>query len=133
LLPAAFLDQVQASANYRQKNRVYTPLVVMWLLVAQRLQGGATLQDVTVNLLQQLPANFWPRPCKRIRDWQEHGKPVSANTGAYNQARQALPLLMVQESCDRIFNELIHRMDHLTAESNPRDFILDGSSMLMAH
>ncbi len=133
MLPAAFLDQVQASANYRQKNRVYTPLVVIWLLIAQRLQGGASLQDVTVDLLQQLPSNFWPRPCKRIRDWQEHGKPVSANTGAYNQARQALPLLIVQESCDRIFNELIHRMDHLTGESNPRAFILDGSSMRMAH
>jgi hypothetical protein len=133
LIPAAFLDQVQASANYRPRNRVYTPLVVLWLMTLQRLNGGVTLQDVIVDLLQQLPASFWPRPCKRVRDWQENGTAMSANTGAYNQARQALPLLLVQESCDRIFNELIDRMGHQTAGVNPRAFILDGSSMRMAH
>ena len=132
LLPAAFLEEVQAKANYSHRNRVYTPLVVIWLLIVQRLQGGSPLHDAVFELLQGLPANFWPRPCKRIRDWQEHGTPPSGNTGAYNQARQGLPLLVVQESCDRIFNELVARMDP-EAGSEPRAFILDGSSMRMAH
>ena len=98
VLPAVFLDQVQAEAKYRYRNRVYTPLVVMWLLIVQRLQGGTSLQDAVIELLQGLPASFWPRPCKRIREWQQNGTPLSAHTGAYNQARQALPLLIVQES-----------------------------------
>jgi hypothetical protein len=106
--------------------------VVIWLLIVQRLQGGSALQDAVFELLQGLPASFWPRPCKRIRDWQAQGTPLSGNTGAYNQARQNLPLLIVQESCDRIFNELAVRMDP-AAESEPRAFILDGSSMRMAH
>ena len=105
----------------------------MWLLIRQRLQGGASLQTAVIELLRGLPASFWPRPCKRIRDWQKQGKPLSGHTGAYNQARQALPVSVVQESCDRIFAELVARMDPSVAGSTPRAFILDGSSMRMAH
>ena len=105
----------------------------MWLLVQQRLEGGAPLGAAVLELLRGLPPEFWPRPCKRIRDWQQHGKAPSSHTGAYNQARQALPLLVVQRSCDRIFQELIAQLKHSSTESSRRAFLLDGSSMRMAH
>jgi hypothetical protein len=57
------------------------PLVVLWLLVAQRLQGGASMESAVLEMLCGLPASFWPRPCKRIRDWHERGKTPSSNTG----------------------------------------------------
>ena len=59
-----------------------------------------------VQLLRGLPHGFWPNPCKRIRDWQERGQAPSSNTGALNQARQTLPQSMVEQSCDRIFEQL---------------------------
>jgi len=105
----------------------------MWLLVLQRLHGGASLETVVMELLRGLPASFWPRPCKRIRQWREEGKPLSSHTGAYNQARQALPLPIVQQSCDRIFQELVGKVDHTLSGDTPRAFLLDGSSMRMAH
>jgi hypothetical protein len=108
----------------------------MWLLVRQRLQGAAPLETAVLELLQGLPACFWPRPCKRLRDWQETGKPLSSNTGAYNQARQKLPLSIVQESCDRIFGSLMARMAPSSAdgaEPARQAFLLDGSSMRLAH
>lgn len=117
-------------AGVRRHNRVYSPLVVMWLLVMQRLHGGATLEAAVVELLRGLPASFWPHPCKRIREWREHGKSPSSHTGAYNQARQGLPLSIVQQSCDHIFEELVAKMDPGQAR---RAFLLDGSSMRMAH
>ena len=105
----------------------------MWLLVVQRLHGGAPLETAVTQLLDGLPASFWPRPCKRLRDWQEQGKPLSSHTGAYHQARQALSLSVVQQSCDRIFEELAAQ----TAGTHPSlatpAFVLDGSSMRMAH
>ena len=104
----------------------------MWLLVVQRLYGGAPLEAAVLEL-GGLPADFWPRPCKRIREWQEHGKPLSSNTGAYNQARQALPLSVVQQSCDHIFEELIARLAPGSGDPSTRVFVLDGSSMRMAH
>jgi hypothetical protein len=107
--------------------------VILWLLVVQRLQGGAPLEAAVLELLRGLPASFWPHPCKRIRDWQEHGKSPSSNTGAYNQARQALPLSIVQQSCDRIFEELVAQFDDPCPEGTGRTFLLDGSSIRMAH
>ena len=105
----------------------------MWLLVVQRLHGGAPLETAVTELLRGLPASFWPRPCKRIRDWQEQGKPLSSHPGAYHQARQALSLSVVQQSCDRIFEELAARTADMGPELRTRAFVLDGSSMRMAH
>jgi hypothetical protein len=107
-------------------------LVVLWLLVVQRLHGGVSLEAAVFQLLQGLPATFWPRPCKRIRDWRENRKTPSSYTGAYNQARQALPLSIVEKSCDQIFQQLVAQMGH-PMEGAPRAFLLDGSSMRMAH
>ena len=104
----------------------------MWLLVTQRLQGGAPLEAAVLELLRGLPTSFWPKPCKRIRQWREDGKAPSSHTGAYNQARQALPLSMVEQSCDRIFEQLIARMDQTASQPARRAFVVDGSSMRMA-
>ncbi len=120
-------------AETRYNNSVYSPLVVLWLLMLQRLKGAAPLEAVVLDLLQDLPAGFWPNPCKRVLDWQRSGKAVSGNTAAYNQARQRLPLSVVEQSCDRIFDQLMERM----APSGPPDsrcaFLLDGSSVRLAH
>lgn len=106
---------------------------MLWLLVAQRLSGGASLETAVLELLRGLPASFWPDPCKRIREWREHGKTPSSNTGAYNQARQALPLSLVQKSCDRIFQQLVAQMAPPVSEGSTRAFLLDGSSMRASH
>lgn len=105
----------------------------MWLLVLQRLEGGAPLEAAVLELLRGLPESFWPQPCKRIRDWRQQGKAPSNNTGAYNQARQMLPLSIVEKSCDRIFDELVSKAAHTSSEATARAFLLDGSSMRMAH
>jgi hypothetical protein len=44
LLPAPFVQRLQQQAGIRQNNRVYTSLVVLWLLMVQRLHGGASLE-----------------------------------------------------------------------------------------
>jgi putative transposase len=133
LLPADFLAQAQVEAHVKYNNSVYSPLVVLWLLVAQRLAGGASLGDAVLELLRGLPASFWPQPCKRVREWRERGKTPSSHTGAYNQARQALPLSIVQKSCDHIFEQLIAQMSQPASDCRTRAFLLDGSSMRAAH
>lgn len=127
------MQQAHRETEQRHNNRVYTPLVVMWLLVVQRLQGGAPLEAAVLELLRGLPESFWPRPCKRIRDWREQGKPLSSHVGAYQQARQQLPLSMVEASCDRIFQELLTRLAPRASAGAGGAFLLDGSSMRFAH
>lgn len=106
---------------------------MLWLLVLQRLYGGVPLQAAVLELLRGLPANFWPRPCKRIRNWQQQGELPSSHTGAYNQARQALPLLVVQQASDRVCTQLMAEMASRSPVSTPRAFLLDGSSVRMPH
>jgi Transposase DDE domain len=108
-------------------------VVVLWLLIFQRLERGATLEAAVMGLLRGLPASFWPSPCKRIRDWQEQGKIPSSHSGAYNQARQALPLAVVQQSCDRIFEELTARIGSDSSAPEEQVFLLDGSTMRASH
>jgi hypothetical protein len=106
----------------------------MWLLIWQRLQGGAPLEAAVVDLLDNLPASFWPRPCKRIQDWRGHGQPLSGNSGAYNQARQALPVAVVEQSCDHIFEQLNARLAGSgVGPGAAQAFLLDGTSMRLAH
>lgn len=133
LLPASFLEESQTAASTTRKNSLYSPLVVMWLMILQRLQGGASLETAVIELLRGLPADFWPNPCKRVQRWQEHGESPSCNTGAYNQARQHLPLSVVEQSCDRVFDQLATGMKEAVPEQAPQAFVLDGSSMRMAH
>lgn len=132
-MPWDFLQRVQDDARVRRHNSLYSALVVLWLLVLQRLYGGVPLQAAVLELLRGLPASFWPHPCKRLLDWQQHGKIPSSHTGAYNQARQALPLFVVQQVCDRISSELMAEMDRRSPASAPRAFILDGSSVRLPH
>ena len=91
------------------------------------------MEAAVIQMLQGTPASFWPRPCKRIRDWRESGKTPSSNTGAYNQARQSLPLSLVEKSCDHIFQQLVAQMSPPPSEGSSRAFLLDGSSIRLAH
>lgn len=102
----------------------------MWLMVGQRLGGGASLESAVLEL-GSLPESFWPHPCKRLRQWRDHGTALSSHTGAYNQARQGLSELIVEQSCDRIFEELMVQLD--PAGQARRAFVFDGSSMRTAH
>src|SRR4051794_3118987 len=91
------------------------------------------MEAAVVDLLHGLPAGFWPRPCKRIRDWREQGKAPSSHTGAYNQARQALPLSVVQKSCDHIFQQLVAEVGQPVSHAAVATFLLDGSTMRVPH
>jgi hypothetical protein len=127
------VEQAYRRVKAKCNNAVYTPLVVMWLLMQQRLLGAAPMEAVVLDLLGTLPACFWPNPCKRVRDWQQAGKPVSGNTAAYNQARQKLPLAVVEQSCDRIFEQLMVLLAPDLAPGSRRTFILDGTSMRLSY
>jgi hypothetical protein len=133
LVPFDFLRGVQQQTGVRSNNSLYSPLVVLWLLVLQRLCGGVPLQAAVLELLRGLPASFWPRPPKRVRNWRERGILPSNHTGAYNQARQALSPIVVEQASDRICSELMAAMDHRTSHSAPRAFLLDGTSVRLPH
>jgi len=131
LLSAEFLNQVRSQTAIRENNRVYNFLVVMWLMIAQRLGGGISLQDAVLELIRGLPHAFWLRPCKRLR--RQAQLPLSSHTGAYNKARHGLPLKVVEQICDWIFAQLTARTGGSVPTIGRRAFFFDGTSVRLAH
>lgn len=104
---------------------LFTPWLVIWLMVWQRSQGNASLGDAVAEV--DLGPTFNELPdCKRVRDQN-----ISVNTSAYSQARSRLSIEAATDAADRIFA-------HLTADLAPAGkgrhaYLIDGSSLTLGH
>jgi Transposase DDE domain len=133
LLSREFFDQLRQEEKLRENNRVYNAAVVMWLMITQRLQGNGTLEMGVLELVRGLPASFWPRPCKRLQAGAEGQTPkLSSNTGSYNGARQELPVRVVEESFDHVFERLSAEAQESGRGAGRRAYFLDGTSIRTA-
>lgn len=131
LLPPAFFDELQRKQNIRQNARVYTMGVVLWLMIAQRLRSGGSMQTAVLELARGLPARFWPKPCRRLTE--DHTANVSSNTGAYNKARQQLPRSVVEQSFDHVFQQLTESANGSLPALGRRAFLIDGTTVRAPH
>ena len=118
-----------AEAEARENNRVYNTAVVVWLMIIQRLQVEGTLETAVLEL-PGLPASFWPNPCKRRQPGERR---LSGNTGAYNQARQRLPVKVVQGLCDCLFEQLSAGTNGSLPTIGRRAFVFDGTTIRTPH
>jgi putative transposase len=135
LLPLAFFARLREQSQLRrQNNRIYNDAVVIWLMIVQRLHSVGVLETAVLELLRGLPQQFWPRPCKRLQDCaQDANSKLSSNTGSYNEARQQLPLTVVEHSADRVFGQLLEQVGGPEAVAGRKAFFLDGSAMRLPH
>lgn len=133
LLPGEHFEQLCWRDQLRENNRVYNACVVMWLMIAQRLQGG-NLATSVLELICGLPPSFWSRPCKRLLPGPDGRSPrLSANTASYNEARHELPLEVVEESFDQVFGKLTAKTPGSGCGVGGRAFFVDGTSMRAPH
>jgi len=106
LLPVEVFQAALQQAQVRENNRVYNSAVVVGLMICQRWQAQGTLESAVLELLGGLPGSFWPQPGKRLEPAaEEGGRRLSQETGAYNKARQALSLPVVEPCCDHAFQQ----------------------------
>jgi hypothetical protein len=134
LLPAEFFTKLREQQQRRQNNRVYTEAVVIWLMLMQRLMPSGTMETAVLELLRVLPQEFWPQPCKRLEVRPEAlSVNLSSNTGSYNQARQELPLTIVEHSADQVFRQLIEQVGRPGPVSRRKAFFVDGSTSRTTH
>ena len=133
LLPEEFIAAARHRARIRENNRVYTSAVVIWLMVWQRLQSRGTLEIAVLELLRNPPASLWSQPCKRLTQAAEvGGAALSSHTGAYNQARKALSLPVVEQCCDRVFEKLMAAEMPVPGVRRAA-FFLDGTTVRLCH
>ena len=90
IAPESYFDELLKQYPKRRK-RIYWAAVVVWLMIYQRLHGGASL----MSAILALPAR-----------WKQDKPRVSASTGAYCQARQRLPTVVAEQVADHVFETL---------------------------
>ena len=112
----------------QQNNRLYNPLVVMWLMTYQRLHGNASMERAVANVVHGLPAEFWPRPCKRRRENR-----VSSNDGSYSSARQELPVGVVEQIANQVWEGLLAQTGGAARVCGRRVLFVDGTSLRAPH
>jgi hypothetical protein len=116
---------LQGYTSFSRKGEL-SAWVVIWLIIFQRLHPKGTLA-VAVRELLTGPIQAWVGEPK--------GKPrgpLSPNTSAYSQARSRLPLEVVEQVSDLIFESLSRQPKVLPGLDQPM-FLLDGSALLLSH
>jgi len=115
-----------ASLNARQTlgpATVYTPAVVVWLMVYQRLHGNATLEAAVAELLRvtrELPTHPLPAN-RRIEE-----ATLSSNTAAYSRARSRFDRDVANGIADDVFGTLMAATP--PSWQNRRVFVVDGTT-----
>lgn len=126
-VPIQFFDQLQRDLGLSVRQRVFTLPLVVWLMISQRLNPKATLSTTVQRVVQGPPHQLLPNH-KRIREGT-----VSCHTGAYSDARHAIPVVVAEEVADRVLDHLMETCREALPGWNRRVFILDGSSLEMPH
>ncbi len=100
--------------------------VVIWLMIFQRLDAKGTLSAAVRQLMTGGVRAF----VRRLPGRRE--EPLSANTSAYSQARSKLPVALIEQVSDMIFESLQEQPRSLPGLEQPM-FLLDGSSIQLQH
>ena len=104
---------------------IFSPWVVVWLMVFQRLHQNASLSRAVAELRLGAVSESLP-DCKRVR-----GDTISANTGGYSQARSDLAIDAAVLVADSVFQTLA--ADQTPAWKGRRGFLLDGTTLSATH
>ena len=126
--PASFFEQQRQVANLPPEKGVYTAAVVVALMIMQRLvQGKGTLSGAVQQLLSGALGELLPGH-KRVQE-----DTVSSNTGAYSRARKRLPPAVAEGVSDRVAEYLLADRKEALPGLGRQAFLLDGSSINLAH
>lgn len=120
LLPPALLNDLDPKAA----QAAYTPWVVTWLLVFQRLNGNATLNDAVSEFVFRFPRQVLP-DCKRARQGI-----LSANSGAYSLARSNLDVRVLYWAAENLYDSLVDT--YPPSRADRRCYIFDGTTVQLA-
>ena len=126
-LPEEFFKELESQRKKRPQRCIFSLSLVVWLMIVQRLDRKATLSTAVEQVVQKRP-----RPLLSDHKRLSEGT-VSCHTGAYSDARQAMPVEVAYQVADRVLDYFQKtRREALPGFQQPV-FVLDGSSVTPPH
>lgn len=123
ILEEAHFDSILSSLGVQRNRSVFTPALVVWLMIFQRLHPTHTLSRAVAEL-KSGRLNHLLDDCKRSRSGV-----ISGNTGAYSKARERLPKEVAIEAADMIFAHFCPDGDERLLWHGYRIFAMDGTTI----
>lgn len=127
IAPGELFRLLQRNLGRRTHDGIYTPRLVLWMMMMQRLDARGTLASSVERLAQGQLDPLLSR-CKRVRE-----KNIALATGGYCQARQNLPKVLMERSVEEILQRLFSRVSEAGPGMQPPIYLLDGSSLQLDH
>lgn len=116
-----YFEQLSQELGIRMASRIFNWTVVILGMILQRLDSKGTLHAAVADLMPALGRLSGHRRVKEKR--------VSSNPGAFSRARGELPMSVVEQSFDHLFQSL-HR-EGRGVRSGRDAFLLDGSTLTL--
>lgn len=123
IVDQAQLEATQAKLGLQRNRSVFTPAVVVWLMIFQRLHPNHTLSRAVAELKSGRLDHLMDE-CKRSREGN-----ISGNTGAYSQARGHLPKEVALAAATCIFEHFCPPADEQLLFHGYRIFAVDGTNL----
>jgi hypothetical protein len=125
ILPLSFFESLKQDLEIVENACIFTLRVTTWMMIMQRLSSSGTL-DTAVSELLHGNGREVLQPCRKVNEGN-----ISANTGAYNRARQRMP----EPAAHRVAQRSFEQLQEIRAGEGLRDrlFVLDGSSIRLAY
>ncbi len=119
-ISSGVVEYWQKQARMKIRQCVYSPAVVIWLMILQRLQPRGTLATGVEALLTGA-ADRLLSDCGRARRQRS-----SHHTGGYSEARKRLP----KRLCWQVVRELVLRLREMLMPGGGRPaYLVDGTSL----
>jgi hypothetical protein len=124
LVSEAYFEQLNQEFQCSGRG-IYTPQLVIWLMIWQQLFGEGTLVEAVAQVVQGQPSILLPNH-KRVREGT-----VSSRTGAYSHGRTRLPLGLLDKVQQRLEDKTSKL--HNDAKDGGGVYLLDGSGLVLPH
>src|SRR5258708_29309814 len=127
IAPGELFRLLQRNLGLTKRSGVYTPRVLIWMMIAQRLDARGTLASAVEQLALGKLNGLLSR-CKRVQQNQ-----ISVATGGYCQARQNLPKVLLERSVEEILQRLRNDLSERMELPQQPVYVVDGSSVQLEH
>jgi hypothetical protein len=116
-----FFEQLSHKLGIKTGKMIFNWMAIIYGMILQRLSGKGTLCELVADLIPVL-GNISDH--KRVKE-----NTVSTNPGGFCRARGRVPMRVVEESFDHLFESLHAEED--SARDGSATFLLDGSGLTL--